>query len=48
VNEVFSGLPGEWVPRERTLRGVRGVLEGELDEVPIREVLYSGQLPRRG
>jgi F-type H+/Na+-transporting ATPase subunit beta len=48
VNEVFSGMPGEWVPRERTLRGVRGVLEGELDEVPIREVLYSGQLPRRG
>jgi len=48
VSEAFSGMPGQRVPLEQTLRGVRGLLAGELDDVPIQEVIYSGQLPRRG
>jgi F-type H+-transporting ATPase subunit beta len=48
VSEVFSGMPGEWAPLERTLDGLRGLLAGELDDVPFREVLYSGRLPRQG
>jgi F-type H+/Na+-transporting ATPase subunit beta len=48
VNEAFSGMPGERVPLEATLRGVRGLLDGELDRLPVEAVIYSGRLPRRG
>lgn len=48
VNEAFSGMAGERVPLEATLRGVRGLLDGDLDDVPIEEVIYSGRMPRRG
>jgi F-type H+-transporting ATPase subunit beta len=48
VNEAFSGMPGQRVSLGETLRGVRGLLAGELDDVPVQEVIYSGQLPRRG
>lgn len=51
VNEAFSGIPGERVPLEQTLRAVSGLLAGELDDVPFRQVLFSGRMPespRRG
>ena len=48
VNEAFSGMPGERVPLEQTLRGVRGLLDGGLDGLPVEQVIYSGRLPRRG
>jgi F-type H+-transporting ATPase subunit beta len=34
VAEVFTGLPGKYVPREQTVRGFREILEGKHDDLP--------------
>jgi F-type H+/Na+-transporting ATPase subunit beta len=44
VAEPFTGMPGVSVPMEQTLRGVRRILEGELDEVPVDELFFQGAL----
>jgi len=44
VAEPFTGMPGAWVPVEQTLGGVRRILEGELDAVPVDQVFYLGAL----
>ncbi|MCA9690688.1 MAG: F0F1 ATP synthase subunit beta, partial [Myxococcales bacterium] len=41
VTEPFTGVPGEFVPRERTLAGCEEVLAGRCDDMP-EETLYMG------
>jgi F-type H+-transporting ATPase subunit beta len=39
VAEQFSGTPGKYVKLEDTIRGFKGILEGEYDQIP--EVAFS-------
>jgi len=39
-----TGIPGQYVPREKTIEGVRKILEGELDSVPEEKLLNIGAL----
>jgi F-type H+-transporting ATPase subunit beta len=34
VAEVFTGMPGVFVPLEETIRGFKGIVEGEYDHLP--------------
>ena len=34
VAEVFTGVPGKYVPVHETVRGFRMILDGELDQIP--------------
>jgi F-type H+-transporting ATPase subunit beta len=42
LGEPFSGRPGVRVPREATLRGVSRILSGQLNDVPVNDLLYIG------
>jgi F-type H+-transporting ATPase subunit beta len=44
VAEVFTGLPGQYVPIAETVRGAREILEGQWDHVPESAFLYVGQV----
>ncbi len=34
VAEVFTGKPGRYVPIKKTIRGFKGIVEGEFDHIP--------------
>jgi len=34
VAEVFTGSPGKYVSLENTIKGFKGILEGEFDHMP--------------
>jgi F-type H+-transporting ATPase subunit beta len=42
VAEVFTGLPGQYVPVAETVRGAREILEGRWDHLPEAAFLYIG------
>jgi F-type H+-transporting ATPase subunit beta len=42
--EPFSGRPGVRVKRESTVRGVSRILSGELNEVPVNDLRYIGDI----
>ena len=44
VAEVFSGQPGKYVPLEETIRGFKGILAGEYDNLPEQAFLYIGTI----
>ncbi len=44
VAEVFSDQPGKYVPLEETIRGFKGILSGEYDNVPEQAFLYIGTI----
>ncbi len=44
VAEVFSGIPGIYVPVKETIRGFRAILDGECDEIPEQAFLYAGTI----
>jgi F-type H+-transporting ATPase subunit beta len=44
VAEVFTGLPGKYVPVSETVRGAREILEGRWDHVPETNFLYIGRV----
>jgi F-type H+-transporting ATPase subunit beta len=44
VAEVFSSQPGKYVPLEETIRGFKGILSGEYDNVPEQAFLYIGTI----
>jgi F-type H+/Na+-transporting ATPase subunit beta len=44
VAEVFTGLPGQYVPVAETVRGAREILEGRWDHVPEGAFLYIGRI----
>ncbi|HEY1297320.1 MAG TPA: F0F1 ATP synthase subunit beta, partial [Chloroflexota bacterium] len=44
VAEVFTGIPGQYVPVSETVRGAREILEGRWDHVPEAAFLYIGRV----
>ena len=42
VAEVFTNSPGKYVPLSETIRGFKGILDGEYDEVPEQAFLMVG------
>jgi len=57
VTEVFTGVPGKYVPLEETIKSFRDVLEGKYDDIPeqaffmvggIGEVLEQAEMIRKG
>lgn len=44
VAEVFSGIPGKYVPREKTIRGFREILDGKYDHIPEEAFYMKGDI----
>ena len=44
VAEVFTNIPGKYVSLAETLRGFKGILEGEYDELPEQAFLMVGSI----
>ena len=44
VAEVFTGDPGVYVPLKETLRGFKGLLDGEYDDIPEQAFMYCGTI----
>ena len=44
VSEVFSGIPGVYVPVEETVRGFKEILEGKHDDIPESCFLNAGTI----
>ena len=44
VAEVFTNLPGRYVPLDETVRGFRRILEGELDHIPEQAFMMCGSI----
>jgi F-type H+-transporting ATPase subunit beta len=44
VAEVFTGLPGQYVPVHETVRGAREIMDGRWDHVPEPAFLYIGRI----
>lgn len=42
VAEVFTGSPGKYVPLKETIRGFRGIVEGEYDALPEQAFYMVG------
>ena len=42
VAEVFTNSPGKYVPLSETIRGFKGILDGEYDEIPEQAFLMVG------
>ena len=44
VAEVFTGLPGQYVSREETVRGFREILDGKHDNLPEQAFYNVGTI----
>lgn len=44
VAEVFTGLPGKYVPLEETIRGFQKIVDGEMDEYPENAFFMVGTI----
>lgn len=44
VAEVFTGTPGRYVPIKETIRGFRGIVEGEYDHLPEQAFYMVGTI----
>ena len=44
VAEVFNGTPGKYVPLKETIRGFKGILNGEYDHVPEQAFYMVGSI----
>jgi F-type H+-transporting ATPase subunit beta len=44
VAEVFTGLPGKYVPVKETVRGFREILDGKCDEMPEQAFMLVGTI----
>ena len=44
VAEVFTGAPGKYVPLKETIRGFKGILEGEYDSLPEQAFYMVGSI----
>ena len=42
VAEVFTGSPGKYVPLKETIRGFKGIVDGEYDHLPEQAVYLVG------
>jgi F-type H+-transporting ATPase subunit beta len=44
VAEEFTGLPGKYVPLEETIKGFRGIVQGEYDPIPEQAFFMKGNI----
>jgi len=44
VAEVFTGTPGVYVSLKETIRGFKGILNGDYDDLPEQAFLYVGSI----
>ncbi len=44
VAEVFNGVPGRYVPLKETIRGFRGILNGEYDHIAEQDFYMKGTI----
>ena len=44
VAEVFSGIPGKYVPLEDTIRSFKRILDGEVDDLPEQAFMFAGTI----
>ena len=44
VAEIFTGAPGKFVPLAETIRGFKGILEGEYDDLPEQAFYMVGTI----
>ena len=44
VAEQFTGMPGQYVPLQETLRGFKMILNGECDDLPESCFLFAGTI----
>ena len=44
VGEVFTGMPGRYVPVAETVRGFREILDGKHDELPVQAFYMVGTI----
>lgn len=44
VAEVFTGTPGRYVPIKETIRGFKGIIEGEFDHLPEQAFYMVGTI----
>ncbi len=44
VAEVFSGIPGTYVPVKETIRGFKMILDGQLDDIPEGDFYMKGTI----
>jgi F-type H+-transporting ATPase subunit beta len=44
VAEIFTGSPGKFVSREETIRGFKGILEGQYDNLPEQAFYMVGTI----
>ncbi len=44
VAEVFNGTPGKYVPLKETIRGFKGILDGEYDHIPEQAFYMAGTI----
>ena len=44
VAEVFTGSPGKYVPLNETIRGFRGIIDGEYDHLPEQAFYMVGSI----
>ena len=44
VAEVFTGIPGKYVPLKETLRGFKMIIDGEVDDCPESAFLNAGTI----
>jgi F-type H+-transporting ATPase subunit beta len=45
VAEPFTSKPGEWVAITETIEGVRRIVDGATDDLPVDALKYVGRLP---
>ena len=44
VAEVFTGSPGKYVPLKETIRGFKGIINGEYDNLPEQAFYMVGSI----
>jgi len=44
VAEVFTGSPGKYVPMKETIRGFKGIVDGEYDQIPEQAFYMVGTI----
>ncbi len=44
VASVYTGIPGKYVPLEKTIESCNAILDGKVDDVPEKEFFFIGDL----
>ena len=44
VGEVFTGIPGQYVPLKETIRGFKAIIDGEMDDYPEAAFMMAGTI----